>query len=109
MNRYCLTLDLKPDVRLIEAYIDHHRRVWPEILESIRVSGIRQMEIFHVATRLVMVIEAEDTFSFDQKRRLDAANARVAEWEALMDQYQQRLPFAGPEEKWVLMDKIFEL
>jgi len=27
----------------------------------------------------------------------------------LMSQYQQQLPFANPDEKWVLMDQIFKL
>jgi L-rhamnose mutarotase len=32
----------------------------------------------------------------------------VQEWEELMDRFQQRLPFAQPGEKWVLMEAIFE-
>ena len=39
-KRYCLTLDLKDDPRLIAEYKKHHERVWPEILESIKSSGI---------------------------------------------------------------------
>jgi len=33
----------------------------------------------------------------------------VQEWEKLMWKYQQALPKAKPGEKWVLMNKIFEL
>ncbi len=109
MKRYALTLDLKDDPQLIEQYIEHHENVWPEIIASIKGSGIRHMEIYHVATRLFMMIEAEESFSFEAKGRLDAGNLKVQEWERLMDQYQQRLPFAQWGEKWVLMDKIFQL
>lgn len=109
MKRYALTLDLKDDPQLIGQYIEHHQNVWPEIVRSIKASGIYHMEIYHVATRLFMIIEAEESFSFEKKGQMDADNSKVQEWEQLMDQYQQRLPFAQRGEKWVLMNKIFEL
>lgn len=109
MQRFALTLDLKNDPELIKQYIDYHRNVWPEIKESISASGIREMEIYHVHTRLFMYIIAEDGFSFQKKAQLDNANSKVQQWEKLMDQYQERLPFAQKNVKWVLMDKIFQL
>ena len=33
-KRYWLALDLKNDPKKIQAYIDHHKNVWPEIKES---------------------------------------------------------------------------
>ena len=109
MKRYCLTLDLKNDPELIAGYVEHHQQVWPEVISSIRDSGIRQMEIFQVHTRLFMIIEVDGSFTFENKQKLDADNPKVQEWETLMEQYQQRLPFAKGGEKWVLMEKIFEL
>lgn len=107
--RYCLALDLKNDQAAIAQYIQYHQNVWPEILQSIRDSGIETMEIYRVGTRLFMIIEALESFSFEKKNQMDASNKKVLEWEHLMDQYQQRLPFAAPDEKWVLMEKIFEM
>lgn len=107
MKRYALTLDLKDDAELIQAYEAHHRAVWPEILQSLKQSGILHMEIYRVANRLFMVMEVADDFSFTNKAALDKSDPRVMEWEELMWKYQQRLPFAKPGEKWVLMDKIF--
>ncbi|UXP32626.1 L-rhamnose mutarotase [Reichenbachiella agarivorans] len=109
MKKYTLTLDLKDDESLIAAYITHHQQVWPEILDSIKESGIHTMEIYQVANRLFMMIEADEEFSFQRKNEIDEANPKVQEWEQLMDQYQARLPFATGNEKWVLMNKIFEL
>lgn len=109
MKRYCLTLDLKNDPELINSYLVHHQHVWPEVIRSIRDSGILQMEIFHIHTRLFMIMEVDDSFTFERKQKMDADNPKVQEWETLMEQYQQRLPFAKAGEKWVLMEKIFEL
>ena len=109
MKRYCLTLDLKNDPQLIAEYEEQHRRVWPEIKESIIGSGIISMEIYRYDNRLLMIVETMDNFSFEQKAAMDAINPKVQEWETLMWKYQQRLKNAEPGQKWILMDKIFDL
>jgi L-rhamnose mutarotase len=109
MKRHCLTLDLKPDPELIREYKEYHEVVWPEIIQSIKDSGITGMEIYCRDNRLFMIMETDDTFSFSEKSKMDASNPKVQEWEKLMWKYQQALPTAKPGEKWVLMEKIFDL
>ncbi|AQW97334.1 L-rhamnose mutarotase [Elizabethkingia anophelis] len=109
MRKYALALDLKDDDELIRQYEEYHKQVWPEILESIKVSGIQNMEIYRTDNRLFMIMEVGDDFSFDAKAEADAGNPKVQEWENLMWDYQQALPKSKPGEKWVLMDKIFSL
>ena len=109
MKRYCLTLDLKDDPELIRAYEAHHKAVWPGIVDSIRNSGIRQMEIYRHETRLFMIMEVEDHFSFEKKGQMDAGNPEVQKWEQLMWDYQQPLAGSAPGEKWKLMNRIFDL
>ena len=108
-RRYCLTLDLKDDPGLIAEYEQHHQNVWPEIVRSIEESGITHMEIYRYHTRLFMIMEVNENFSFNAKAAADAASQKVQEWETLMWKYQQALPGAKPGEKWKLMDKIFSL
>ncbi len=108
-HRYCLALDLKNDPALIAEYKRYHENVWPEILESIRDSGILDMEIYLLGRRLFMIMEVSDDFSFEEKARADQANPKVQEWENLMWKFQQALPEAKRGEKWLLMDRIFKL
>jgi len=107
--RYCLTLDLKDDPALIAEYEAYHTAIWPEIHKSITEAGITNMEIYRHDTRLFMIMETDETFSFDRKGAMDAANPKVQEWEDLMWNYQQPLKNAAKGEKWVLMNKIFQL
>lgn len=109
MKRYCLALDLKDDPALIAEYEKYHEAIWPEIKESILVSGIIQMEIYRLENRLFMMMDTDDSFSFERKAAMDAANAKVQEWETLMWKYQEPLKNSAPGEKWRLMTKIFEL
>jgi L-rhamnose mutarotase len=108
MNRQCLALDLKDDPALIAKYEEYHRHVWPEILDSLRDSGISNMEIYRISNRLFMIIETTADFSFESKAKMDADNERVQDWEILMWDYQQALPIAKPGEKWLPMERIFE-
>ena len=109
MKRFCLALDLKEDTKLIAEYENYHKDVWPEIIKSIKESGIEFLDIYRTGNRMFMIIEADDNFSLEKKSAMDATNAKVQEWENLMWKFQQALPWAKTGEKWILMDKIFEL
>jgi L-rhamnose mutarotase len=109
MKRYCLALDLKDDGALIAEYEEYHQKVWPEISKSIKDAGILQMEIYRINTRLFMIMETNDDFTFERKSKMDAANMKVHEWEQLMWNYQQAIPGSKQGEKWRLMDRIFTL
>lgn len=108
-RRYCLTLDLQDDPQLIAEYKRYHENVWPEILKSIRDSGIVSLEIYLRGTRMCMVMEVNEGFSFEAKAATDQGNPKVQEWETLMWKFQKALPQARPGEKWLLMEKIFQL
>lgn len=109
MKRFCLTLDLKDDPNLIAEYKRYHEKIWPEITRSIKDSGIEDMEIYLLGTRMFMIMEVNESFSFEAKNRADQLNPKVQEWENLMGSFQKSLPQAGPGEKWLLMERVFKL
>lgn len=109
MKRYSLTLDLRNDPELIQQYEEHHKKVWPEIIKSIKNAGIKNMQIYRYGTRLFMMMEVNDDFNFGKKQKADEGDEKVQEWETLMWKYQQPLQGSAEGEKWKLMDKIFEL
>lgn len=108
-QRYCLTLDLKDDPAVIADYKRYHEKIWPEITGSIKDSGIVDMEIYLLGTRMFMIMEVNESFSFDAKKLADQVNPKVQEWEALMWTFQKSLPEAKPGEKWLLMERVFKL
>jgi len=108
-TRYCLTLDLRNDPASIAAYKRYHRKIWPAITESIKSAGVLDMEIYLIGTRLFMIMEVDDSFSFAKKAEADRKNPKVQEWEKLMWTFQQALPDAKQGEKWRLMERIYKL
>ena len=109
VRRYCLALDLKDDPQLIAEYKRYHEKIWPEITKSIQDAGIEDLEIYLVGTRLFMIMEVNEKFSFAAKAEADRTNPKVQEWEKLMWKFQKPLPQAKPGEKWILMERIFKL
>lgn len=109
MEKHCFSLDLKEEPKLISEYKEYHKKVWPEIVESIKNAGILNLEIYLVGNRLFMIMEVNDSFSFEKKTAMDLENPKVQEWEVLMWNYQKGLPFSKKGEKWMLMEKIYQL
>jgi L-rhamnose mutarotase len=111
MQRLVYALDLQEDPQLIAEYEAWHRadRIWPAVVESLRASGMAELELYRTGTRLFLIIEAPDGFSPHEKARADAANPRVQAWEQLMWVFQRPLPWAAPGQKWVPMQRIFRL
>ena len=108
MRRQVLAIDLKDD-SVVDTYREHHQRVWPEVLDSLRTSGVIDMEIYLLGRRLVMIAHLED--GADLRRAFEtriASHPRVAEWERLMMTLQQPAPGAGPGEWWTAMAPVFE-
>jgi L-rhamnose mutarotase len=109
MRRLYFALDLKDDPALIKEYEDWHQpgRIWPEVLESLSASGVKELEILRCGDRLIMVIEVPGDFSAADRAILDKASPRVKAWEELMWKFQRPLPFAKAGEKWVPMERMF--
>ena len=109
MKRFCLALDLKDDEALIKEYEELHKAVAPHIIKSITDAGITVMDIYRIGNRLFMIMETTDDFSFEVKDKMDKENPLVQIWENQVWKYQQALPMAKEGEKWLVMDKIFEM
>ena len=109
MKRFCYTLDLKNGNKLKDEYIKHHKNVWPKIIDSMKESGIIKAEIYNIGNRLFLLIDTNDKFTEENKKKLDLKNPLVQKWESLMSNYQKKIEFSKTNDKWVKMNKIFEL
>ncbi|MDR2120219.1 MAG: L-rhamnose mutarotase [Tannerella sp.] len=110
-KRYCQTLDLKDDPKLIEEYVKRHseNESWPEIREGIRSVGILEMEIYILGNRLFMIVETPLDFDWHEAFARLATLPRQQEWEDYMSIFQNAEANATSAEKWKLMERIFRL
>ena len=66
------------------------------------------MEIYRLGTNLFMIADTVDDFEWDRDMARLAMLPRQAEWEAYVSQFQGCSADARSDEKWQLMEKIFD-
>ena len=110
-KRYCKTLSLKDDPKLIEDYKKVHAAgaAWPEITQGMKDVGIINMEIYIYGTRLFMIMDTVADFDHDRAMAELATKPRQSEWEAYVSRFQQSSAEATADEKWQLMERIYKL
>jgi len=110
MKRYARTLNLKDDPAIIARYVEYHRAVWPEVEKGLRAIGIERMLIWRLGRRLFMLMETADGFEPERDfARYMESDARIREWQALMETFQEPVPEARPGEWWADMELVYAL
>lgn len=110
-KRYCKTLSLEDDPRLIEEYKRVHApdSTWPEITRGMIEVGIIDMEIYIMGTRLFMIMDTLPEVDHDRAMAELATKPRQSEWEAFVSRFQKTSSEASADEKWQLMERIYKL
>ncbi|MCG6191384.1 L-rhamnose mutarotase [Maribellus maritimus] len=110
-KRFCKTLQLENDLKLIKAYKEVHApgAVWPEITQGMKEVGILDMEIYIQGTQLFMIMDTVADFDHDKAMAELATKPRQSEWEAYVSQFQKTSETATADEKWQLMERIFKM
>ncbi|MDX9811343.1 MAG: L-rhamnose mutarotase [Bacteroidales bacterium] len=110
-KRYCKTLKLKNDPALIKEYKRVHSigNTWPEISQGMKETGIIDMEIYLYGNQLFMIMDTVPDFDHEKAMRELAGKPRQAEWEAFVSRFQISGENATADEKWQLMERIYEL
>lgn len=108
MKRYCQTLTLVDNPEMMEKYCEAHRHVWPEVIEGQKAVGIMSMEIYRHGRELFMIADTVDEFDWEKDMARLAVLPRQAEWEAYVAQFQGCAADARSDEKWQMMEKIFD-
>ena len=110
-KRYCKTLLLEDDAQLIEEYKNTHAigAAWPEIIQGMKEVGILDMEIYIHGNRLFMIMDTVADFDHDKAMTELATKPKQAKWEAYVSRFQKTSAEASADEKWQLLERIFQI
>jgi L-rhamnose mutarotase len=101
-----MVLRVRPE--RFEEYKRYHAAVWPEVLERITASRIKNYSIYHKEGWLFSYFEYwGDDFEADMK--LVAADVATRRWWSIMEPMQIPLPSREPQEWWARMEEVFHL
>jgi L-rhamnose mutarotase len=106
MQRMGMMIGLRPE--RVEEYKCLHAAVWPDVLDQIRASNIRNYTIFlrEPENLLFGYWEYHGTdFAADMARM--AQDPRTQEWWSLTDPCQNPLASRADGEQWSMMEEVF--
>ena len=106
MKRVAFLLKVREDK--LEKYKEHHKAVWPEMLDALRRTGWQNYSLFMREDGLLFgYFETPENFqaALDGMAR-EEVNAR---WQEFMSPYFEALGGARPEEMMVELEEVFHL
>jgi L-rhamnose mutarotase len=90
-QRSAFVLEVRPE--RVDAYVEAHRNVWPEMLDALRGAGIRNYTIFRSGTKMFGYFEADD---LEAASRFMAEQEVSARWQdAMAELLEERVPDGG--------------
>ena len=104
MRRVAQVIRLRPEHH--DEYIRYHQQVWPTVLATIEVCGIRNYSIFLHGDLLFACFEYHGT-DYEADMRRMAADPETQRWWSIMDPMQE--PLAGSTEsvRWTPLLEVF--
>jgi L-rhamnose mutarotase len=87
----------------VDAYVEAHRAVWPEMLDALRGAGIRNYSIHRAGNLMFGYFEADD---LEAAERYLAGQEVCTRWQdAMADLLEERVPDGGPPP----LEEVFRL
>jgi len=108
MQRMGMVIAIAPDA--IAEYKRLHAAVWPEVLEQIRASNIRNYTIFlREPENLLFGIWEYHGSDFEADMARMAAHEPTKRWWAVCNPLQRPLESRSEGEWWAMMEEVFHL
>ncbi|KAL2017218.1 hypothetical protein VTK56DRAFT_2425 [Thermocarpiscus australiensis] len=110
-RRIAQIVRLKPSA--VEAYLDCHRNVWPEVLQQIHDCNIRDYSIFFDNDHTLFATFKYIGKDYEKDMEKMRANPKVREWWVMTDQMQESLNegSTGSLDQdrpwWKVLDEVF--
>ena len=106
MVRHGELIGIKPDC--VDAYIDYHRKVWPEVAAKIHECNIRNYSIYFRDGLLFAYYEYVGIDFLADMTKMEA-DPKTQEWWSVVKPLQSPLATRGDREWWASMDEVFHL
>ena len=106
MKRVGFLLKVKED--MIEEYMEHHRNVWPDMLEALTRHGWHNYSLFMRPDGL-MFGYCEVAESFQASLDGMAAEEVNLKWQEFMKPYFESLEGGRPDESMAELEEVFHL
>lgn len=95
-------VNISSDEQKLQEYLKYHEKVWPEVEAGFKKAGYKKITLYRYDHLLVMTIAVPEGADLGAMgKTAEAYSPRCAEWNKLMDGYQQGVAGTAPGQKWV--------
>lgn len=102
-------VNIVQDSLKLKEYLDYHKQVWPQVEAGFKKAGYRKIVLYRYDYLLVMKISVPVGADLGAMGKVaEASDPRCAEWNKLMDTYQQGVPGTLPRQTWVEAVPFYE-
>ncbi len=94
-------VNIVDDAEKLKGYLKYHEQVWPEVEAGFKKAGYKKITLYRYNHLLVMAILVPENADLGAMGKLaESYSPRCAEWNKLMDGYQQGVSGTAPGQKW---------
>lgn len=102
LKEHVFVVNIVPDSLKLKEYLDYHAHIWPEVEAGFKKAGYHNITLYRYDHLLVMTVTVPGGADLGRMGKVaESYDPRCAEWNRLMDTYQQGIPGTAPQEKWV--------
>ena len=101
MERSAFVLKVRPEK--VDAYVEAHQHVWPEMLDALRDAGIRNYTIFRAGNEMFGYFETDDLI--EAERYLEQQDVSRRWQDSMAELLEERVPDSGPP----ALEEVFRL
>ena len=95
-------VNIVQDSLKLKEYLDYHKQVWPQVEAGFKKAGYKKIVLYRYDYLLVMKITVPVGADLGEMGKLaEASDPRCAEWNKLMNTYQQGVQGTLPGQTWV--------
>ncbi len=101
-------VNIVPDSLKLKEYLHYHKQVWPQVEAGFKKAGYKKIVLYRYGYLLVMKITVPAGADLEEMGKLsEASDPRCAEWNKLMNGYQQGVPGTSAGQTWVEMQPFY--
>lgn len=108
-SEHVFVVDIAPGDQKLKAYLDYHKKIWPEVEAGFKKAGYKQISLYHFDHHVVMRILVDKGADLDQLGKLaESYSPKCKEWNELMGEFQIGVNGTAPDQKWVETELFYE-
>jgi len=102
-------INIVDNAKKLEEYLAYHKQVWPEVEAGFKKAGYQRIALYRFDKLIVMTVRIPVGADLNQMgKQAEAYSPKCADWNTLMNTYQQGVSGTAAGQKWAETSLFYE-